>query len=90
MAGFQCDQGNDKLPAGDVARFVVRGLLLARDTVVRLQKEGLSKKFALEEWVEEAGPDFYPATINGAKAGINEAKSAIGNRKATPFVNTGK
>src|SRR5207253_264271 len=49
------DQGNDKLPTGDVARSVVRGLLLARDTDLRLQKEGLSKKFALEEWVEEAG-----------------------------------
>ena len=84
------DQGNDKLPTGDVARFVVRGLLLARDTDVRLQKEGLSKKFAMEEWVEEAGPDFYQETIAGVKTGIDEAKSAIGKRKDTPFVNTGK
>src|SRR5262245_8331173 len=84
------DQGNDKLPTGDVARFVVRGLLLARDTDVRLQKEGLSKKYALEEWVEEAGPDFYQDTIAGVKTGIDEAKSAISKRKATPFVNTGK
>ena len=71
-------------------RFVVRGLLLARDTDARLQKEGLAKKFALEEWVEEAGPDFYKETIAGVKTGIDEAKSAIGKRKATPFVNTGK
>ena len=84
------DQGNDKLLTGDVARLVVRGLLLARDTDVRLQKEGLSKKFALEEWVEEAGPDFYRETITGVKTGIDEAKSAIAKRKATPFVNTGK
>src|SRR5439155_12061827 len=53
------DQGNDKLPAGDVARYVVRGLLLARDTDERLQKEGLSKKYALKEWIEEAGPAYY-------------------------------
>lgn len=84
------DQGNDKLPTSDVARYVVRGLLLARDTDVRLQKEGLSKNFALEEWIEEAGPDFFKETIAGAKTGIDEAKSAIGKRKATPFVNTGE
>ena len=84
------DQGNEKLPTGDVARYVVRGLLLARDTEVRLQKEGLSKKYVLEEWIEEAGPDFYQGTIAGVKTGIDEAKSAIGKRKATPFVNTGK
>src|SRR5262245_53499743 len=40
------DQGSDKLQTGEVGRFVVRGLLLARDTDARLQKEGLSKKFA--------------------------------------------
>jgi hypothetical protein len=84
------DQGNDRLPTGEVARLVVRGLLLARDTDVRLQKEGLSKKFAMDEWVEEAGPDFYRETIAGMQTGIEEAKSAIGKRKASPFVNTGK
>src|SRR4051794_33531904 len=43
------DQGNSKFPAGDVALAVVRGMLLAYDTEVRLQKEGLAKSFALEE-----------------------------------------
>src|SRR5262249_52941179 len=84
------DQGNDKLPTGDVARSVVRGLLLARDTDVRLQKEGLSKKYALEEWVEEAGADFYKDTIAGVTTGIDEARSAAGKRKTDPFVNAGK
>jgi hypothetical protein len=84
------DQGNDKLPTGEVARFVIRGVLSARDTDVRLQKEGLSKKFAMEEWVAEAGPAFYQETIAGVKTGIDEAKSAIGKRKVAPFVNTGK
>lgn len=84
------DQGNDTLPTGDVARSVVRGLLLARDTDVRLQKEGLSKKYALEEWIEEAGANFYKDTIAGVKTGIDEAKSAAGKRKTNPFVNAGK
>jgi hypothetical protein len=84
------DQGNANLPTGDVARSVIRGLLLARDTDVRLQKEGLSKKYALEEWIEEAGAAFYMDTIAGMKTGIDEAKSAAGNRKIDPFVNAGK
>jgi hypothetical protein len=84
------DQGNDKLPTGDVARYVVRGLLLARDTYVRLQKERLSRKYALKEWVEEAGADFYKDTITGVKTGIDEASSAAGKRKTDPFVNAGK
>lgn len=83
------DQGNDKLPTGEVARVVVRGLLLARDTDVRLQKEGLSKKYTLEEWIEEAGPDFYKETITGVKTGLDEAKTTAGQRKADPYVNPG-
>src|SRR5205823_586979 len=78
------DQGNDTLPTGDVARYVVRGLLLARDTDMRLQKEGLSKKYALGEWVEEAGPDFYQETIAGVKTGVEEARSAVGKRPFAP------
>ena len=68
----------------------MRGLLLARDTDLRLQKEGLSKKYALQEWIEEAGAAFYKDTIAGVKTGIDEASSAAGKRKTDPFVNVGK
>jgi hypothetical protein len=81
------DQGNDKLPPEEVARYVVRGLLLARDTDVRLQKEGQSKKYTLEEWVEEAGADFFKDTISGVKTGLEEAKSSVNKRKSEPFAN---
>jgi hypothetical protein len=81
------DQGNDKLPTGEVARYVVRGILLARDTDIRLQKEGLSKKYALGEWVEEAGADFFKDTISGVNTGLEEAKSSVNKRKSEPFVN---
>ena len=49
------DQGNTKLSAGEVELSLVRAMLLAYDTEVRLQKEGLGKSFVLEEWVVEAG-----------------------------------
>src|SRR6516162_7990034 len=42
------DQGNSKLPTGEVETAVVRGMLLGYDTEKRLQKEGLSKEFNLE------------------------------------------
>jgi len=84
------DQGNDKLPTGDVARYVIRGLLLARDTDVRLQKEELSKKYALEEWIEEAGPDFFKETITGVKTGVDEVRTIVAMRKMLPFGNSRK
>src|SRR6185437_1124267 len=74
------DQGNDKLPAGDVETSFIRGLLLARDTDLRLQKEGLSRKYALKTWVVEAGPAFYKETIAGVRKGIESADSAIERR----------
>src|SRR5437867_12170821 len=49
------DQGNTKLGTGDVETAVVRGMLLAYDTEKRLQKEGLSKEFTLDDWNVEAG-----------------------------------
>jgi hypothetical protein len=84
------DQGNDKLPTGDVGRYVVRGLLLARDTGSRLQKEGLAGKFALEEWIAEAGPDFYKETITGVKQGVEEANATAKKRRTDPFINPSK
>ena len=81
------DQGNATFSTGDVARSVVRGMLLARDTDSRLQKERLSKQFVLSEWVEEAGPDFYQETIAAAKAAVGEAATAVGKRSIAPFAN---
>src|SRR5947199_4741293 len=44
------EQGNSKLAAGDVETAAVRGVLLAYDTERRLQKQGLARKFTLEQW----------------------------------------
>ena len=79
------DQGNAKLGTGDVEQAVTRGLLLAYDTEKRLQKEGLAKAFTLEEWVVEAGPDYFDETVTGVKKGIEEAKDAAAKRPSTPY-----
>src|ERR1700736_4291644 len=67
------DQGNKKLGTGDVETAVVRGMLLAYDTEKRLQKEGLSKEFTLDDWNVEAGPTYFDETVTGAQQAISEA-----------------
>jgi len=79
------DQGNSKLGTGDEATAVVRGLLLAYDTEKRLQKEGLTKEFTLEQWNVEAGEKYFDDTVAGVQQGIEEAKAAAGKRSSDPY-----
>src|SRR5437016_1515225 len=70
------DQGNTKLPTGDVEIAVVRGMLLAYDTEVRLQKEGLARPFTLDEWIVEAGPQYFDETVTAVDKAIQQATAA--------------
>ena len=79
------DQGNSKFGTGDVAKAVVRGMLLAYDTEKRLQKEGLSKEFTLDAWNVEAGPDYFDETVTGVQKAIEEARKAIQDRSPDPL-----
>ncbi|MBV8400651.1 MAG: hypothetical protein JOZ17_18210 [Acetobacteraceae bacterium] len=79
------DQGNSKFAVGDVERAVTRGILLAYDTEKRLQKDGLAKRFTLEEWVAEAGEKFFDDTVPGAQKGIEDAKAEIAKRPSAPY-----
>lgn len=83
------DQGNSTLATGEVARAVLRGVMLANDTERRLQKESLGKSFTLEEWVEEAGPAYFDETVAGAEKAVKEAQAAISARPASKYI-TGK
>jgi Cytosol aminopeptidase family, N-terminal domain len=79
------DQGNSKLGTGEVETAVVRGMLLAYDTEKRLQKEGLSKEFTLEQWNCEAGPMYFDETVTGVEKAIKEAGQIIKNRSPDPL-----
>ncbi len=79
------DQGNSKFGTGDVAQAVTKGMLLAYDTEKRLQKEGLAKSFTLEEWVVEAGADYFDDTLKGVQLGIEKAKGEIAKRTTEPY-----
>jgi hypothetical protein len=80
------DQGNSKFGTGDVGTAVVRGMLLAYDTEKRLQKEGLSKDFTLDQWNVEAGPMYFDETVTGVQKAIEEAGKAIKERGAEPLL----
>jgi hypothetical protein len=80
------DQGNSKFSTGEVETAVVRGMLLAYDTDKRLQKEGLSMEFTLEQWNVEAGPTFFDETVTGVQKAIEEADNAIKDRSTDPLL----
>jgi hypothetical protein len=71
------DQGNASLSAGDVAPVVVESVILAYGTEKRLQKQGLAQPFTLEEWVMEAGANFYEQTLVKVQKGIELADSGV-------------
>jgi hypothetical protein len=76
------DQGNTKIGTGDVEMAVVQGMLLAYDTEKRLQKEGLSKAYTLDQWNVEAGPMYFDETVGGVQKAIGQADKAIKDRSA--------
>src|SRR5438552_3626606 len=80
------DQGNTKFSAGDVEIAVVRGMLLAYDTDKRLQKEGLATPFTLDEWIVEAGPQYFDETVTAVQKAIQQATTALKDRRAEPLI----
>jgi hypothetical protein len=76
------DQGNTKIGTGDVEMAVVRGMLLAYDTEKRLQKEGLSRVYTLDQWNVEAGSMYFDETVEGVQKAIEQADKAIKDRSA--------
>lgn len=79
------DQGNDKFGTGEVEYYNVKGMILAYDTEMRLQKQGLAKPFKLEQIYIEAGPEYFKATIAGVEKGVTEANAEVAKRGNAPF-----
>jgi hypothetical protein len=79
------DQGNSKLPTGEVASAVVQAMLLAYDTEKRLQKEGLAKSYSLDEWNVEAGAAYFDETVSAVEKAIKQTTMALKDRSAEPY-----
>lgn len=79
------DQGNAAFGVGVVETAAVRGMLLAYDTELRLQREGLSNDYALTDWWVEAGPKYFDETLGGVRDAVSEAATAAANRPTEKY-----
>ncbi len=84
------DQGNSELDVGDVDRAVVEHVLLAFDTEKRLQAEGVADRFAIREWVIEAGPAFVDGAIDAVGKGVEAASAEVRSRSRDPYRKSAK
>jgi len=84
------DQGNSALDVGAVETAVVKGMLLAYDTELRLQNEGLSKNYKLEEWWVEAGPAYFDQTVRGVREAVSQAAAKSATRPAAKLETAAK
>ena len=61
---------------------MIRGMLLAYETEIGLQKAKLAKPYKLHEWIMEAGPAYFDDTKIGVQQGIADAKAIVDGRPA--------
>jgi hypothetical protein len=79
------DQGNSAFGVGAVETAVVKGMLLAYDTELRLQDEGLSNDYKLTDWRVEAGPAYFDETIVGVREAVSQAGAETAKRPAGKY-----
>ena len=63
----------------------MKGIILAYDTEMRLQKQGLSPQFKIKEYILESGPQFFEETVAGVARGVEEATAEIARRESAPY-----
>ncbi len=79
------DQGNSKIDVGEGDRAFVESVLSAYDTEQRLQAQGLAEKFAISEWVIEAGPSYFDGAVEQIGQGIAATLPELGRRDAAHY-----
>ncbi|HXD01075.1 MAG TPA: M17 family peptidase N-terminal domain-containing protein [Verrucomicrobiae bacterium] len=82
------DEGVATMEVGDTDRAFIEQMLSAYDTEKRLQAQGLAPKFSIETFVLEAGPAFFDTAVKGVDEGIEDAKTALGQRASEPYRST--
>jgi hypothetical protein len=79
------DQGNTSIGVGAVEAAVVKGMLLAYDTELRLQREGLSNEYKLTDWSVEAGPAYFDETVAGVREAVSQAAADMAKRSSDDY-----
>jgi hypothetical protein len=79
------DEGNTTIDVGDGDRAFIESVLAAYDTEQRLQAQGLAEKFAITEWVIEAGPSFFDSAVEKIGKGIEATLPLLQQRETAPY-----
>jgi hypothetical protein len=79
------DEGNTTIDVGEGDRAFVESVLSAYDTELRLQAQGLAEKFAISEWVIEAGPTFFDGAVEKIGKGIEATLPVLQQRDTAPY-----
>ena len=79
------DQGNSTIDVGEGDRAFVESVLQAYDTEQRLQAQGLADKFAITEWVIEAGPTYFDGAVEQIGKGISAVLPELTKRESVPY-----
>ena len=79
------DEGNSTIDVGEGDRAFVESVLSAYDTEQRLQAQGLAEKFAISEWVIEAGPTYFDGAVEQISKGIEATLPTLNKRETSPY-----
>jgi hypothetical protein len=84
------DEGNSTIEVGLGDRTFAEQFLSAYDTEKRLQAQGLTAKFSIEDVVIEAGPSYFDSAVKQVGEGIDSVNADLAKRDTTPYVSVAK
>ena len=84
------DEGNSTIEVGEGDRTFVEQFLSAYDTEKRLQAQGLTPKFSIEDIVIEAGPAYFDSAVDKVGQGIQSITAELAQRDSMPYVSAAK
>jgi hypothetical protein len=84
------DEGNSTIEVGLGDRTFAEEFLSAYDTEKRLQAQGLTPKFSIEDVVIEAGPSYFDSAVKQVGEGIDSVNAELAKRDASPYGQTAK
>jgi hypothetical protein len=79
------DQGSHRIDVGEGDAAVAESFLLAYDTELRLQEQGLASGAKIHDFVIEAGPQYFTGATEKVGAAVQSAKDALAQRGANPY-----
>jgi len=79
------DQGSTRIEVGEGDAAVAESFLLAYDTELRLQEQGLASGAKIREFVIEAGPQYFEGAADKVGVAVQGAAAILARREAKPY-----